>query len=234
MKEKILVVEDEPTLLETLVYNLEREGYQVEAVSNGIHALDRARTLKPNLMVLDIMLPGLDGLEVTRIIRQEMNFPIIMLTARDDGIDRVLGLELGADDYLTKPISMRELLARVKAHLRRIRLLRKELDSEPEIVENTFIFDNLNINNSRREVLLNNKVLPLKPKEFKLLNYFGKHRGQVISRDQLIEKVWGWEYPGSSRTVDVHIRWLREKIEVDPSNPNRIITIRGIGYRFDG
>jgi DNA-binding response OmpR family regulator len=199
MKEKILVVEDEPTLLETLVYNLEREGYQVEAVSNGIHALDRARTLKPNLMVLDIMLPGLDGLEVTRIIRQEMNFPIIMLTARDDEIDRVLGLELGADDYLTKPISMRELLARVKAHLRRIRLLRKELDSEPEIVENTFIFDNLNINNSRREVLLNNKVLPLKPKEFKLLNYFGKH-----------------------------------KIEVDPSNPNRIITIRGIGYRFDG
>jgi DNA-binding response OmpR family regulator len=234
MVEKILVVEDEPVLLETLVYNLDREGYNVIAVDNGIKALEIARKQKPDLMVLDIMLPGLDGFDVTRILRQEMNLPILILTARDDEIDRVLGLELGADDYLTKPFSMRELLARVKAQLRRVKLIQKELNSESDPVANVLEFSNLIINLTRREILLDDKVLTLKPKEFDLLTYFGKHKGQVLTRDALLEKVWGWDFTGGSRTVDVHIRWLREKIEPDPANPTRIITVRGVGYRFEG
>jgi len=234
MPEKILVVEDEPTLVETLKYNLEREGYHVEAISDGIKALEAARARIPDLIVLDIMLPGLDGFEITRILRQEMNIPILMLTARDDEIDRVLGLELGADDYLTKPFSMRELLARVKAQLRRVRLLREEINGDTKIVQNILSFTNLSINLTRREVILKDRVISLKPKEFDLLLFFGKHQGQVLTRDDLLEKVWGWDFSGGSRTVDVHVRWLREKIEEDPGDPSRIITIRGIGYRFEG
>jgi DNA-binding response OmpR family regulator len=234
MPEKILIVEDEPALLDTLAYNLEREGYSVETISNGIKALDAARKGKLDLMILDIMLPELNGFEITRILRQEMKIPILMLTARDEEIDRVLGLELGADDYLTKPFSMRELLARVKAQLRRVRLNREEFTAEGKPVSQQLTFDNLIIDLSRHEIKLNEQVISLKPKEFDLLLFLGKHRGQVLSRDYLLEQVWGWDFSGGSRTVDVHIRWLREKLEENPANPKRIVTIRGVGYRFEG
>jgi DNA-binding response OmpR family regulator len=234
MVDKILLVEDELTLLETLAYNLTRQGYQVETACDGQEALKSAREFQPDLIVLDIMLPVLDGFEVCRILRQEMNTPIIMLTARDDEIDRVIGLELGADDYLTKPFSMREFLARVKAQLRRVRMLREEVKSEETFIKEILKFGNLNVNLTRREVLLDDKTLALKPKEFDLLLFLARHRGQVLSRDLILERVWGWEFSGGSRTVDVHIRWLREKIEVDPAEPIRIITVRGSGYRFEG
>ncbi len=232
--EKILVVEDEPSLQETLAYNLNRQGYSVETIGDGIAALEAARRSQPDLIVLDIMLPGLDGFEVCRIIRQEMNVPILMLTARDDEIDRVIGLEMGADDYLTKPFSMREFLARVKAHLRRVRLIREEMEGTSKVTVEKLVFDNLTLNLTRREVLLENQPIALKPKEFELLLYLANHRSQVLSRDLILERVWGWEFSGGSRTVDVHVRWLREKIESDPANPKRIVTVRGAGYRFEG
>jgi DNA-binding response OmpR family regulator len=233
MKERILVVEDEPSLQETLIYNLQREGYEVESTTDGLKALNIARSKPFDLIILDIMLPGLDGFEITRILRQDKNIPILILTARDDEIDRILGLELGADDYLSKPFSMRELLARVKAQLRRARLHRENKAASPESSE-MLSFENLQINITRREVTLNGDVIAIKPKEYDLLLYLGQHLGQVLSRDQLLEEVWGWDFSGGSRTVDVHIRWLREKIENEPASPTRIITVRGAGYRFEG
>ena len=236
MPEKILVVEDEPTLQETIAYNLRKQGYEVTIVGDGHEALDAARNLKPDLLLLDLMLPGLDGIEITRILRREMNAPIIMLTARDEEIDRVLGLEMGADDYLTKPFSMRELMARVKAQLRRSRLHQQELESyaEKEAPQNTLSFGPLEINITRHEVTLRDEVISLKPKEYELLLFFAEHRGQMLSREVILARVWGWDYVGDSRTVDVHIRWLRKKIEDDPSKPERIVTVRGGGYRFEG
>jgi len=236
MPEKILIVEDEPVLQETLAYNLTRQGYLVETAGDGKLAVEVARRTQPDLILLDIMLPGMDGFEVCRLIRQEMNAPILMLTARDDEIDRVIGLEIGADDYITKPFSMRELMARVKAQLRRTRLLRQEAESQAGLVVNLEIlrFDNLVLDLSRREVAYNAKVLALKPKEYDLLVYFARHKGQALSRDRILEEVWGWNYAGGSRTVDVHVRWLRAKIEVGPTQPARIVTVRGAGYRFEG
>jgi len=236
MSEIILVVEDEVSLQETLVYNLIKQGYEAIAVGDGPSALESARRLKPDLILLDIMLPGMDGFEVCRILRNEISTPILMLTARDDEIDRVVGLEVGADDYLTKPFSMRELIARVKAMLRRVRIIRDELSaSQNEISEkSTLEFGNLRIDIGRREVRVDNHIINLKPKEYELLIYLIKHKNQVLSRDQILESVWGWDYVGDSRTVDVHVRWLREKIEFDPANPQRIITARGAGYRFEG
>jgi DNA-binding response OmpR family regulator len=238
MPKTILVVEDEPSLQETLVYNLEKQGYTAEAVGDGHSALEAARRLKPDLIVLDIMLPELDGFEVTKILRREMTVPILMLTARDDEIDRVVGLEVGADDYLTKPFSMRELLARVKAQLRRTQLLRDELEKikSPESGSplETLVFDNLVIDQNRREVILEGQVISLKPQEYDLLLFFAEHKRQMLSREFILERVWGWDYIGDSRTVDVHVRWLRQKIEKDASNPQRIITVRGGGYRFEG
>jgi DNA-binding response OmpR family regulator len=236
MSEKILIVEDEITLLETLAYNMKRQGYEVETASDGNSALEVARRTRPDLMILDIMLPGIDGFEVCRILRQEMSTPILMLTARDDEIDRVVGLEVGADDYLTKPFSMRELLARIKALLRRVRMIREEVSSAENALtsKQIFIFDNLTINIDRREVLLDRNPLALKPKEYELLLFLAQHRGQVLTREHILERVWGWDFIGDSRTVDVHVRWLREKIEPDPANPHRIITVRGAGYRFEG
>jgi len=234
MSEKILVVEDEPTLQETLAYNLTRQGYTVETASDGQAALDKARQSQPDLIVLDIMLPVLDGFEVCRILRQEMNAPILMLTARDDEIDRVIGLELGADDYITKPFSMREFLARVKAQLRRVRLIREELDTETTHPSETLNFGNLILDLTRREILLNDEPVAVKPKEFELLLFLARHRGQVLTRELILERVWGWEFSGGSRTVDVHVRWLREKIEKNPALPERIVTVRGAGYRFEG
>jgi DNA-binding response OmpR family regulator len=185
--------------------------------------------------VLDIMLPELDGFEVARILRKEMITPILMLTARDDEIDRVVGLEMGADDYLTKPFSMRELMARVKAQLRRARLLREEMEkSASEVVHETLTFDDLTLNLTRAEVILDGQPLQLKPQEYQLLVFFAEHRGQMLSREFILERVWGWDYIGDSRTVDVHVRWLRQKIEKEPAEPKRIVTVRGGGYRFEG
>lgn len=236
MTEKILVVEDELTLLETLAYNLRHQGYDVDTASDGHTALKVARDNHPDLILLDIMLPGMDGFEVCRILRQEMNTPVLMLTARDDEIDRVVGLEVGADDYLTKPFSMRELLARVKALLRRVRLIREEIDTNtaPTGEGQAMTFGNLVLDISRREARLNNLPLSLKPKEYELLVFLAQHRGQVLTRETILERVWGWDFIGDSRTVDVHVRWLREKIEPNPSNPERIVTVRGAGYRFEG
>jgi len=240
MAEKILVVEDELSLRETLAYNLKRQGYEVETTGDGTAALDAARQKHPDLIILDIMLPGIDGYEVCRILRQEMNTPVLMLTARDDEIDRVVGLEVGADDYMTKPFSMRELLARVKAMLRRVRLIREEVSASTsstptaDVPHQMIVFDNLTLDLTRREVRLEEQPLVLKPKEFELLLFLARHRGQVLSREHILENVWDWNYVGDSRTVDVHIRWLREKIEADPGSPSRIVTVRGAGYRFEG
>lgn len=238
MSETILVVEDELSLQETLVYNLEKQGYTVEAVGDGRTAVEAARRIKPDIIILDIMLPELDGFEVCKILRKEMSTPILMLTARDDEIDRVVGLEVGADDYLTKPFSMRELLARVKAQLRRTQLVRDELEkvksTDLSSYQETLVFGDLIVNQTRREVMLGGKVLALKPQEYDLLLFFAEHKGQMLSREFILERVWGWDYIGDSRTVDVHVRWLRQKIEKDAANPERIITVRGGGYRFEG
>ncbi|MCS7286133.1 MAG: response regulator transcription factor [Anaerolineae bacterium] len=229
MDEKVLVVEDEPTLLETLEYNLTHHGYKVYTATDGLSALEVARREKPDLIVLDLMLPRLDGFEVCRKLREEMNVPILILTARTDEVDKVMGLELGADDYMTKPFSMREFLARVRALLRRVRLDREEKPPTERLV-----FGNLTIDLARREVLMDGKPLNLKPREYDLLVFLARNKGIVLSRDLILERVWGWDYAGGTRTVDVHIRWLREKIEPDPDNPTRIVTVRGIGYRFEG
>ncbi|MCK6538494.1 MAG: response regulator transcription factor [Anaerolineales bacterium] len=235
MPETILVVEDEPALRDTLSYNLKKDGFAVESVGDGRAALESARKLKPDLIILDIMLPELDGFEVARILRRETTTPILMLTARDDEIDRVVGLEVGADDYLTKPFSMRELMARVKAQLRRTRLLQEELARQHKTTQHaTLVFDNLVINLTRREVTLDGKPVQLKPKEYELLEFFAQHKGQMLSREFILERVWGWDFIGDSRTVDVHVRWLRQKIEADAAHPTRIVTVRGGGYRFEG
>jgi DNA-binding response OmpR family regulator len=237
MAEKILVVEDEIALQETLAYNLKRQGYEVRTCGNGLIALDEARTFKPDLVLLDVMLPGMDGFEICRILRQENTTPVLMLTARDDEIDRVVGLEVGADDYMTKPFSMRELMARVKAMLRRVRLIREEIQAEngaPQSPSQAMVFGSLVLDLTRREVRVNDQPLNLKPKEFELLTFLAQHRGQVLSREFILERVWGWNFIGDSRTVDVHVRWLREKIEIEPSSPVRLMTVRGAGYRFDG
>ena len=239
MNQKVLVVEDETTLRETLTYNLERQGYDVTTAPDGRAALKVTREEKPDLIVLDVMLPGLDGFEVCRILRKEMSAPILMLTARDEEVDKVVGLEVGADDYLTKPFSMRELLARVKAQLRRVRLVREEVaaaaDRRPTVeTDEPLRFGSLEIDIARREVRLDGEPVRLRPKEFELLVFLARNQGIALSRDLILDRVWGWEHDGSSRTVDVHIRWLREKIEPEPSNAQRIITVRGIGYRFEG
>ena len=236
MADKILVVDDEISLQETLAYNLKKQGYLVEVTGDGAEAIELAREIEPDLIILDVMLPGLDGFEICRILRREMTTPVLMLTARDDEIDRVVGLEVGADDYLAKPFSMRELIARVKAMLRRVRLDHEAI-SQKEAAKpkaGIMMFDNLCIDMTRREITLDDEVVPFKPKEYELLTFFAQHQGQVLSRELILERVWGWDFIGDSRTVDVHVRWLREKIEADPANPERIITVRGAGYRFEG
>jgi DNA-binding response OmpR family regulator len=239
-RQKVLVVEDEPTLVDTLQYSLMRQGYEVAVSSDGAKALEVARREKPDMVILDVMLPSMDGFEVCRILRQEMSVPILMLTARTDEVDKVVGLEVGADDYLTKPFSMRELMARVKALLRRVRLVREEMANEERVEDSDaraterLVFPDLTIDLGRREMYYKQQLFHLKPKEFELLVFLARNRGIVLSRDLILERVWGWDYDGGSRTVDVHVRWLREKIEDDPSNPTRIVTVRGIGYRFEG
>jgi DNA-binding response OmpR family regulator len=234
MTESILIVEDEVALRESLAFNLGKEGFSVETLGEGSQVIDLVREKTPDIIILDIMLPGLDGLDVMRLLRQEFSIPVLMLTARDSEIDRVLGLELGADDYMTKPFSMRELIARVKALLRRVRLDRAEGVEARGVEEKILRFDDLTINTARHEVLLKDEVIPLRPKEYDLLLFLARNRGQVLSRSLILERVWGWDFSGNTRTVDVHIRWLRAKIEPDAEKPQRIITVRGAGYRFDG
>ena len=232
MNARILIVDDEPTLLHTLRYNLVREGYEVVTAADGEQALEQARRYRPDLIVLDLMLPKLDGLAVCRQLRRDMNAPILMLTARDDEVDKVVGLELGADDYVTKPFSLRELIARIRALLRRSRAA--ETLAEPEGGKAALRFGDLEIDEGARQVRVRGQEKALKPKEFELLAFMARNRGQALSRDLLLERVWGYEFFGDTRTVDVHVRWLREKIEDDPSHPRRIQTVRGLGYKFEG
>jgi len=231
---RVLVVDDEESLTTTIAYNLRREGYEVEAVTDGEQALEVAKATQPDLIVLDLMLPGMDGFEVCRQIRRTSAIPILMLTARDEEIDRVVGLEIGADDYMTKPFSMREFVARVKAMLRRRELLRQEMRQTDGSARDVIEFGGLSISRETRQVMLNEKSIQLKPKEFDLLDFLMRNRERVYSATQLLEHVWGYVYTGATRTVPVHIRELRRKIEADPSNPTRIETVRGVGYRFVG
>ncbi len=232
---RVLVVEDEESLLQTLRYNLVQAGHEVRLSTNGAQALELARAGDFDLIILDVMLPGLDGFEVCRQVRSDAfnpavsQVPIIMLTARDEEIDRVVGLELGADDYLSKPFSMRELLARVKALLRRADMTRPSED-----LPATLRAGDLELDMAKHRATRDGQPLALKPREFDVLAYFMRHPGQVLTRDRLLERVWGYDFVGDSRTVDVHVRWLRSKIEPDPSNPHRIQTVRSVGYLFSG
>jgi two-component system alkaline phosphatase synthesis response regulator PhoP len=230
---QILVVEDEESLLQTLRYNLSRAGHEVRLSTNGLQALDMIRGNPPELVVLDLMLPGLDGLDLCRAVRADTanpsvaHVPILMLTARDEEIDKVVGLEVGADDYLTKPFSMHELLARVKAQLRRADMGSATRDSTPHLESG-----DLSIDVGAHKAYRAEQQLQLKRREFDLLAYFLRHPGQLQTREALLRNVWGYEYVGDTRTVDVHVRWLRGKIEPDPTTPRRIQTVRGIGYVF--
>lgn len=231
MAEKgILIVEDDQTLLATLKYNLTKESYNVFTATNGTQAIEVARNNRPDLIILDIMLPGLDGFEVCRILRKEMIVPILMLTAKSEEVDKIVGLEVGADDYITKPFSMRELLARIRAMLRRVEMVKQAPVTTGKVLKT----NNLEVDMARRRVRLGEKILDLTPKEFDLLAFLAENKGLVFSREQILEKVWGYDYAGDTRTVDVHIRWLREKVEVNPQKPKRLITIRGVGYKLEG
>ena len=219
---KVLIVEDDTTLLDVLKYNLLKEGYGVLTAIDGTQALEVARSEKPDLIILDIMLPKLDGFEVCRILCKEMTVPILMLTAKDEEVDKVVGLELGADDYLTKPFSLKELVARIRAMLRRVEIMRQEMLSSNETVSPAIKVGSLEIDFARYQVSRGGSAINLSPKEFALLAFLVKNRGQVFSRDHLLEKVWGYDYTGDTRTVDVHIRWLRQKIEEEPAHPRHL------------
>ena len=231
---KILVVEDDQTLLNVLKYNLVKEGYDVLTAADGVQALDVARRNRPDLIVLDIMLPKLDGFEVCRILRREMTTPILMLTAKAGETDKVVGLELGADDYMTKPFSMREFLARVKAMLRRADMMKVAASPVKDLIPSSIKVGEIEVDLARHTVSRSGTPIDLSPKEFDLLGFLVKNKEQVFTRDQLLEKVWGYDYAGDTRTVDVHVRWLRQKTESDPANPKHLLTVRGIGYKFEG
>jgi two-component system alkaline phosphatase synthesis response regulator PhoP len=240
MTSKILVVDDETVLLETIVYNLEQAGHQVVTAVDGASALEAAHREQPDLIILDLMLPVIDGLEVCRRLRREADTSgtlILMLTARGDEIDKVVGLEVGADDYVTKPFSKHELMARVKALLRRLARAAPSLEEDnspraqgtsrrPRVLEAGPIVMNLD----GRRVFCSDQEVELQPRLFELLHYLIQNRGTVLTRDQLLQNVWGYDYAGDTRTVDVHVRWLREKIEDDPANPRLLQTVRGVGY----
>ena len=228
MAEKILLVDDEEMIVESIEYALLQEGYEVVRASNGQEALQQVQLTKPNLIVLDLMLPQLSGLEVCRLLRREHNdVPVIMLTAKGEEIDRVIGLEVGADDYLVKPFSLRELVARIKALLRRS----KAGDSDAKQAK-VYQHQDLMVNLSEHRVMVGERQVELSPKEFKILAMLMSTPGRVFSREELLEQVWGLDFYGDTKTVDVHIRWLREKIEDDPSSPKYVQTVRGFGYRL--
>jgi DNA-binding response OmpR family regulator len=225
-------VDDEETILELIAYNLQKEGFQAEKAADGWEALEKVAANPPDLLVLDWMLPGVDGLEVCRRLRdnqQTRTLPIIMLTARGEEVDKVLGLELGANDYVTKPFSPRELLARIKAHLR----VRQMQDQHKAGTGETIIRQGgLCLDAEKYQVKKNDLLLELPPKEFELLFLLASHPGKVFRRDELLNRIWGYDYPADTRTVDVHIRYLRQKIEDDPNNPALLQTVRGVGYKF--
>jgi len=226
----ILIVEDDRALIDILKYNLNKEGYHVVTAFDGGQALDVARKNRLDIILLDVMLPVIDGFEVCRILRKEMTVPILMLTAKDSEIDKIVGLEIGADDYLTKPFSMRELLARIRAMLRRSDML----ESKPPKEDISIRVGELEIDKGRRQVSVGGRVTELTKMEFDLLLFLAENKGIVFGREKLLDKVWGYDYQGETRTVDVHIRWLREKIEADPGNPSYLITVRGAGYKLEG
>jgi DNA-binding response OmpR family regulator len=247
----ILVVDDEASLRDSLAYMLRTEGYRVELAATGNEALEAVRRERPDAIVLDVMLPGLDGLQVCRTIRAESTVPILFLSAKGEEIDRVLGLELGADDYLTKPFAMRELLARVRALLRRVEMANAGAEraapapapaepaasslseASPDLpIEPPIVLGDLTVDRARRIASLAGEPLSLRPKEFDLLYYLARNPGVVHTRDALLRRVWGYDFPMSTRTVDVHMRWLRQKIERDPADPSRLQTVRGVGYRL--
>ena len=225
---KILVVEDDPNLLEALRYSFQKEGYQVTTATDGAAAIEAARRDNPNLILLDVMLPVIDGFEVCRILRRDQSVPILMLTAKDSETDKVVGLEIGADDYVTKPFSMRELLARIRAMLRRGTMDTTSSAATPALLQ----FGELMVDVARHQVTRDGQNLELTPKEFELLAHLARHPGLALSREQLLAQVWGYDYTGNTRTVDVHVRWLRRKIERDPGKPERLLTVRGVGYKL--
>jgi DNA-binding response OmpR family regulator len=227
MARTVLVVEDEPTVRETLAEALAEEGLNVSTAEDGPTALERFRADKPDLVLLDLMLPKMSGIEVTRVIRAESSVPILMLTARDSELDKVLGLELGADDYVTKPFSLRELQARIRALLRR-----SEQQGEQQAPVRAVELGRVKVDLAGHQILRDGEPLPVKPKAFELLAFLIRNVGQVFSREQLLERVWGYDYAGETRTVDVHVHWLRKRIEEDAANPRYIQTVRGVGYVF--
>ena len=230
-KKTILIVDDEKPIVDILVYNLQKEGYNTLEANDGLTAVDIALDKKPDLILLDIMLPGMDGLSVCKKIRNTLNVPILMLTAKDEEIDKILGLELGADDYVTKPFSVRELMARVKANLRKVDAGSVNIEQKPENDnEHQIIIGDLKIDLDKFEVKLKQQVIDLTLREFEVLKYLASQPGQVVTRETLLEKVWGYEYYGDIRTVDVTVRRIREKIEKDTSVPKLLITKRGVGY----
>ncbi len=236
---RVLVVDDEPNIREMIAINLQREGLEVAFAEDGLGAVDTARAYQPDLIVLDIMMPGMDGFDVCRTIRQESTVPILLLSARGEEIDRIVGLELGADDFLVKPFAMRELVAHVRAMLRRSRMSPGSTEApagpptprQPD-QHQVIRAGDVEIDVARRQASLGGSALSLKSREFDLLVYFVRHPGIVLSRDALLREVWGYDHPVDTRTVDVHVRWLRQKIETEPSVPIRIETMRGHGYRF--
>jgi len=228
MVDKVLIIEDDANLLETIKYNLRKDGYDVVTASDGEQALEVARKEKPSLLILDIMLPKLNGFEVCRILRKEATVPILMLTAKADETDKIVGLEIGADDYMTKPFSMRELMARVRAMLRRSKM------REPPKGQAVISIGEIEVDIARHRASLAGISLELSPKEFDLLAFLGQNKGLVFSREGLLEKVWGYDFAGDTRTVDVHIRWLRQKIETDAGHPQYLVTVRGTGYKLEG
>ena len=231
-KKTILIVDDEKPIVDILVYNLQKEGYNTLEANDGVTAVDIALSQKPDLILLDIMLPKMDGLAVCKRIRHTLNVPILMLTAKDEEIDKILGLELGADDYVTKPFSVRELMARIKANLRKAEMtvMPNMEENKPEVKTNKIVVGPLSLDLDKFEVKVDGQVLDLTLREFEVLKYLASQPGQVVTREILLEKVWGYEYYGDIRTVDVTVRRIREKIEKDTSNPRILITKRGVGY----
>ena len=226
--EKILIIEDEENILEAVKYTLTQEGYDVFTSVDGEDGLEKAQEIKPDLVLLDVMLPKMDGFEVCRILRKDLEMPVFMISAKAEEIDRVVGLEIGADDYITKPFSMRELVVRVRNSLRR-----SALNRQVDVLE-ILKFGELEIHLTSHMAIVSGEEVSMKPKEFDLLYLLASHKGRAFTRDQILQRLWDDEYIGDVRTVDVHVRWIREKIEVNPSRPEKLVTIRGVGYRFDG